>query len=356
MRSALTLCLWLFVAATADAGLELLVELPADTPPGNIAVGPDGRIFLSVHEFYGHATKIVELRPDGTTRPYPTSSWASSPKDSVEGLHGVLGLNVDRRGILWMLDGAGEKHTARLVAWDTRNERLHRIIYLGYPATNEQSFVNDLAIDNEHNAVYITDVATPETSALIVVDLNTGQIRRVLEGSQFTSPENVDINVAGTVVTLGGNPARIGANPITIDPTNTWVYFGAMNGTSLYRVKTTDLLNNALTREQLAERIERYGDKPVSDGITVDNSGNVYVTAINDNAIGVIGADGQYKILYQGEHISWPDGFAVGPDNQIYVTINELHLSPVLNSGTNGSTGKFAVYRFNSTAPALPGR
>ena len=129
-----------------------------------------------------------------------------------------------------------------------------------------------------------------------------------------------------------------------------------MNGTAVYRAKTTDLLNNSLTREQLAERVERYGDKPVSDGITVDNGGNVYVTAINANAIGVIGTDGRYNLLYQGEHISWPDGFAVGPDNQIYVTINELHLSPALNSGTNGSTGKSAVYQFSSTAPALPGR
>ena len=347
---------WLLFAPFAKAQLTKVVSLPDSVPPGNIAISQDGRVFYSVHEFYGKPLKVVELKKDGTQVPYPNIAWASAPEDGPEGLNGVLGLNVSRRGILWLLDGTTPTRNARLIGWDINQESLHRIIYLGFPVTHKQSFVNDLAIDDTHNAIYITDVATPQTSALIVVDLNTGQARRVLEGSQYTRPENIDMVIEDRIVTLGGQPARIGANPITISPDNQWLYFGAMNGLSIYRVKTEDLLNAKLAGEQLTQRVQRYGDKPISDGITIDNNGHVYVTSITDNSVGVTKPDGSYQTLYQSDTLSWADGFAVGPDNQIYVTVNELHHSPVLNNGKNTTTGKFAIYRFNALAQATTGR
>ena len=170
-------------------------------------------------------------------------------------MNGVLGLNVSRDGILWLLDGATTESNARLIGWNINTESLHRVIYLGFPVTNKTSFVNDLAIDDTNKAIYITDVGTPDTSALIVVDLKTGLAKRVLSGSQYTRPEDIDMVIENRVVTLGGQPARIGANPITISPDNQWLYFGAMNGLSLYRVSTKDLLNNNLSDKQLAQRV-----------------------------------------------------------------------------------------------------
>lgn len=348
--------LTLIFSSVVAAELKKVGDLPESTPPGNIAVGPDGRIFFSVHGFFGQPLKVVELMPDGTTVPYPNLAWASAPNAKGEGLNDVLGLNVDRRGILWLLDGATPEHNARLVAWNTKTNTLHRIIYLGFPATNNTSFVNDLAIDYSNNAIYITDVGSPQTSALIVVDLNTGQARRVLEGSQFTRPEDVDMVIDDRLITLGGQPARIGANPITISPDNKWLYFGAMNGLSLYRIETKSLLNSDLSNAELEKRIERYGDKPISDGITIDDAGNVYITSITDNSIGVIKSDGLYHVMYQSDELSWPDGFATGPDNQIYLTVNELHRSPVLNNGVKASQGVFAIYRFKALSSATVGR
>lgn len=350
------LALPLLFSSNAFAELTKVVSLPSSTPPGNIAVGPKGRIFMSVHEFYGPKQKVVEVLKNGKTKPYPDASWSVSEKLGKHGLNGVLGLNVDKNGILWLLDGATPTSNARLVAWDTQKEALHRVIYLGFPITHAKSFVNDLAIDTTHNAIYITDVATPDTSALIVVDLNTGQARRVLSGSQYTAPENIDMVIDGKTVTLGANPARIGVNPITIDNQHQWVYFAPMTGTSLYRIKTQDLRNPELSDDELAKKVQRYGDKPISDGITIDSKGNVYITAITQNSIGVTRPNGQYETLYQNDKISWPDGFAVGPNNSVYFTVNELHLSPVLNNGKNDSTGQFAIYRFKAEAPAQVGR
>lgn len=342
--------------ASAQINIETVHQFEADMPPGNIAISPDGRLFMSVHEFYGHPLKVVEVNKDGSTTPYPTEAWAYAPEGDGAGLNGVLGLRADRQGILWMLDAKTKTHDGRLVAWDTNTESLHRIVYLSEPVARAESFLNDLAVDRTNEAVYITDTSSPTTSALIVVNLETGQARRVLDGSKFTVPEDIDMVIDGKTVTLGGGAARIGANPITLDPTDTWVYFAPMTGTSMYRVKTADLLNFDLSQDELANRVERYGDKPISDGSTVDSGGNVYVTSITDNSIGIVQPDGSYKTLVKRDDISWPDGFAYGPDNKVYVTVNELHRSPVLNGGVDATKGVFSIMRFDALDDGTSGR
>ncbi|MEM8793723.1 MAG: L-dopachrome tautomerase-related protein [Pseudomonadota bacterium] len=348
----------LLVAAALPAGAaeyETVATFGPETPPGNIAVSPEGRIFMSLHGFYGPEIRIVEVKPDGTTTPYPSEDWARAPDGDGPGLAGVLGLRVDRRGVLWMLDGQGEGQAGRLVGWDTRAERLHRIIYLAPPLTAPDSFLNDLAVDRTHGKIYVADTGGPETAALIVVDLETGRARRLLAGSEFTRAEDLDMVIDGAVVQLGGTPARIGVNPITIDPTDTWLYFGPMSGTSLYRVRTRNLNDESLSEADLASRIERYGDKRISDGSTIDGGGNVYITSITEDAIGVTRPDGSYENLIQDDSLSWPDGFAYGPDDQIYVTVNELHRSPVL-AGEDRSRGEFKIIRFPALVPGVSGR
>lgn len=338
--------------------LEIIVEFSPENPPGNIAVTPDGRLVMSQHQFFGADDRVVEILTDGTTRPFPNSSWSQAPDTNGVGLNNVLGISADRRGVVWMLDrspGAGE--AGRLIGWDTQTEQLHRIIYLAPPLIPENAFLNDLAIDDYHNAIYIADTAAGYNSALIVVDLNTGYVRRVLEGDISTRPENIQMVIDDRVITLGPEEARVGVNPITIDPNNEWVYYGPMSGRSLYRIRTRDLLDLSLSPLELATRVERYGDRPISDGITVDGAGNVYITDITHNAIGVVEPSGQYRLLYQNDmFLSWPDGFSVGPDNFIYVTANQLHRSAPLNKGENESVPPFYLMRFPALEATVVGR
>ncbi len=345
-------------AVTAGAQtLETYAEFSKDTPPGNIAISPDGRMFMSVHGFYGPELRVVEVQADGTTAAYPTQAWARAPKGDGDGLNGVLGLRADRDGILWMLDGQREGQAGRVVGWNTRTETLHAIHYIAAPVARPYSFLNDLAVDRENEAFYISDTANHVNSAIIVIDLETGRARRVLEGSAFTRAEDTPMVIDGRDILLGGEPARIGINPITVDPTNSWVYFAPMTGSALYRVRTTDLLDESLDDSALEARVERYGDKPISDGSTVDAAGNVYITAMTDNAIGVTRPDGTYEVLFQPDDtLPWPDGFAIGPDGFVYATVNELHRSPVLNGGVDAAQGNFRIVRFPALGPAVSGR
>ena len=342
----------------AEGQLEIVAEFPAEHPPGNIAVTPEGRLIMSQHQFYGAPLRVVEVLDDGSVSPFPNQAWSSEPNQNGVGLNTVLGLRSDSDGIVWMLDrSAGEGKPGKIVGWDTLNDELYQVIYLPQPIISESSFLNDLAVDLDHNAIYITDTASGEDSALIVVDLNTGFSRRVLEGDISTRPEDIPTIIDERVINLEGKPAKIGVNPITVDPANEWVYYAPMSGTSLYRIATEDLLDSSLSPAELSSRVERYGDKPVCDGITVDSAGNVYITSITDNAIGVVGETGEYQTLYQDDKLlSWTDGMSFGSDDYVYVTVSQLQNSPPLNNGKNDFEPPFYLVRFPALASGEVGR
>jgi sugar lactone lactonase YvrE len=338
--------------------LEVVAEFPAAHPPGNIAITPEGRIMMSQHQFYGAPLRVVELLADNSLVPFPNQAWSSKPEQKGIGLNTVLGLRADANGIVWMLDNSeGAGQPGKIVGWDTENDELYQVIYLPQPIIAEDSFLNDLAVDLDNNAIYLTDTASGDNSALIVVDLNTGFSRRVLEGDVSTRPEDIPLIVDERVINMAGKPAKVGANPITVDPNNEWVYYAPMSGTSLYRIATIDLLDPALSPEDLSSRVERYGDKPICEGITVDGAGNVYITSITDHAIGVVDATGAYQILYQDKKLlSWTNGMAFSPDDYIYVTVSQLQNSPPLNNGENEFKAPFYLVRFPSLSSGEVGR
>ncbi len=353
-------CSWktLSPAVAQVRDLEVVAEFSLDHPPGNIAVTPENRLIMSQHQFYGAPLRVVEVIENGSVLPFPNEAWSSELDDRGIGLNTVLGLRSDKNGTIWMLDRSpGEGQPGKLLAWDSVNNQLAKIIYLPQPIIRDNPFLNDLAVDLEHNAVYISDTAGGADSALIVVDLETGLARRVLEGDRSTRPENVEIVIDDRTINLGDEPAKIGVNPITIDPDNNWVYYAPMSGESLYRVATQDLLNQSLSDQELSNRVQRYGDKPICDGITTDGSGNVYITSITEHAIGVVNKSGKYRTLYQDDTLlSWPDGMAFSPDNYIYVTVNQLHKSPPLNGGENTANLPFRVMKFPALASGKVGR
>ncbi|MEM7711594.1 MAG: hypothetical protein AAF264_12770, partial [Pseudomonadota bacterium] len=147
-----------------------------------------------------------------------------------------------------------------------------------------------------------------------------------------------------------------GLNPITLDPNGAWVYFGAMHGTSVHRVRSAALRDFDLSEDELLARVERYGDKPVSDGITIDAAGNVYVTDLNGKAVGITRPDGSYEALVTDAMMTWPDSVAAGPDGHVWVVINQLNLSVPLSAGTDESVPPYHVGRIDAVAPLVVGR
>ena len=96
--------------ATTGGAPELEVAVRLDDRPGNPALTPDGRLIVSLHPFpFGEPSpyRVVEVMEDGGTRPFPNEAWSTAPDEAGVGLSAVIGVQSDRRGVVWILDMGG---------------------------------------------------------------------------------------------------------------------------------------------------------------------------------------------------------------------------------------------------------
>lgn len=354
---------------TAPVAVEVVARVP--TMPGNIAVSRNNRIFLSQHPFGNPTFRVVELNRDGTQTPFPTPQWSSAPEPGSDvGISGIIGIEVDQRDRLWMLDIGSATSPPKLVAWDLNRNTLAQRVDLA-SVWNVQSFMQDLAIDLTRNHAYIADIGgidpnAAQTPAIVVVNLATGATRRVLESHPALKAEDLDMLIEGKPVQIKRDDGsifrpRVGINPITIDAKDQYVYFGSMTGTAIYRVRAELLADAAQSPDALGSSVELWGTKGISDGFNIDQAGNVYVTDLTTNSIRVALAGepksgGYVPLTESSPSLSWADGVSFGGDGMLYATVNQLHRSAALNAGTDETKPPFTIVRLRPNGTALLGR
>ena len=333
----------------AAATLSIVAEVTQG--PGNITVTPAGQIIISLHQFYNHDLRVAVV--DSRDRLVPFAMGAK--------VNSVLGLQADADGIVWLLDNAMRGGTTRrLVGWNAAEDRPAADIDLT-GVTTEGSFLNDLAVDPARHTAYIADPAGGADAAIIVVDLVRGEARRVLQGHPSVTPEDIDLVIDGAPVRIRAEDGteirpRVGINPIAIDKDGQWLYYGPMHGYSMYRIRTADLRNAGLSPQELAAKVERWADKPICDGISIDQAGNLYLGDLAHNAIGVIGPDRRYRVLIADPRLSWVDAFSFGSDGHLYTVANQLHRSAVLNGGQSATRPPYLILKFRPLADGTVGR
>jgi sugar lactone lactonase YvrE len=273
----------------------------------------------------------------------------------------VLGIQIDSEGRVWMLDNGNQNQTLpKLVAWDINKDQLARVIYLPPPISTPESFINDLAIDLTRNVIYISD-PIQETSAIIRVNLETGLATRILQGHRSVVPEDLDLLIDGVPVQIkqdDGSLVRphLGVNGIVLDAQDERLYFCPMHSTSMYRARSADLCNVDLSDAELGELVERYSDKPICDGISIDQENNIYVGDLAGGGVGVIKSDRQYELLYADVKLEWTDSFSFGPDGYLYCDCNKLNRSAILNAGVEASETPYYILRLQALSPGVIGR
>lgn len=357
----------------ADSTGERLVEIHARLPGavGGITTLPSGQLVINYHPFYAPAEKIGLLNAtrDGTT-PYPNADWQTctsadgTQKNPNTCLNWVLSAHTDANGILWILDSgqAEPRITPKLVGWNTARNVLHRIITIPAPASLPESQHNDFVVDLRREVIVIADegiATTPrgDKAALVVVDLKTGESRRVLQGHpsvlpDFTRPITVDQGLP----TAKEIPLYVGADGITLDAEGEWLYFAPLNAAHVYRVRMNDLVDRSLAPTALGERVQTYAGKPNTGGLTIDKAGNLYLTEVGERAIGVIpAASRSYRRLASAPGMVWPDGVVYAQDGYMYTGAAQLPLAAALNNGKAENAAPYLVYRFRPLAPGIPG-
>jgi hypothetical protein len=348
----------LLTASPAGEDLEAVAELP-DRPGAIAVVGT--RVFVAFHPLARAEAKLLELLPGGRRPPYPSGVMSRE-------LTAVSALASDGAGGLWILDAGGDGRPPRLIGWNTVDERRIRALRIPAAALGSNSWLCGLAVDRARQVAYVADRSRADWTgdshpALLVISLESGETRRLLEDHPALEPDAIAVTVDrrpvahreldGTVERL-----RLGVGQLSLDPSGRWLYLAALNGGSVWRVRTADLLDTALAPAELATRLESHASRPPGNGLIAGDDGRVIVTDVEGHALRISAPSGE-TLLVQDPRLQWPDGLARGSEDWVYVTANQLDLHPALNRGEEQSRPPYLVLRMKvvrSPAPPRPVR
>ena len=171
-----------------------------------------------------------------------------------------------------------------------------------------------------------------------------------------TAPPDQMVTPERAIKILGLIPIRIGVDSITLDTRGEWLYYGAVTGDRLYRVRTRDLNDETLSSDALAARVEDFAAKTLSDGLTMDVQDNIYLSDMEHSAIVRLGQDRRLTTLVKDPRLRWPDGFSFGPGAWLYVTCSSLQNVLFVGSGEVRAHAPYQIFRFQPGVPGVPGR
>ncbi len=332
------------------AALEEVLAYPE--PIGNVAVSRSGRVFFTVHpEARPAGNRLLEY-VDGAAVPFPDGRSQQTLFDKV------LGIVIDRQDRLWTIDhgnhGLGK---ARLLGFDLTTGELVHDKRFDSSIAPAGSFLQDLQVTADGNTIVIADASFwRKTPALIIYDLSTASARRVLESDPSVSGADYLIRAEGRDMTFMGGVLTLRGGVDGIALGDDWLYFGALSGDALYRIAIDDLLDPALPDAQLSARVERYAAKPLSDGMSIDVDGNVYLTAVEHNAVFVVGEDQEPVTLIQSKAIRWPDALSFGPDGWLYVADSALSEVVFRPKSHIEAQEPYRVFRFRPGVDGVAGQ
>lgn len=297
-----------------------------------VAVSHEDRIFANTPRWRPDIPRsVVEILPDGKYKPFPNSEWNvyNDSIDVADHFVCVQSVYVDDENFLWVLDPANSMFRgaviggAKLVKFDlTTNQPVQTIIF-DENIVKPASYLNDVRVDTKKKIAYITDSGI---GGLVIVDLKTQTARRLLDNHYSTMSEDVVLTIEGEEWLFpGGVKPQIHADGIALDNDGEYLYYHVLTGRHLYRIKTEYLLDSSLSPDELGLKVEDMGITGASDGLWYTSDGNVLISAIEENAVKVINANGKSDILIQSDKLVWPDSFAEGSDGSIYVTTTQLN-------------------------------
>jgi len=335
-------------AAWPESALEVALSFPE--PLGNVTASADGRIFFTVHPESGTpGPKLYEL-VNGEAVPWPNKGV------SQNSFSNLLGLAIDRQNRLWLLEHGFHGLTdVRLTSYDlTTGVILNRHIF-GQVA-QWGSFFNDLAISADGKFVYIADASIfRKNPAIIVYDIENNREWRALQGDPSVQAQDLiirnpkrDMTYFFDMMTL-----KVGVDGLVLDEAGEYLYYGAVSHDGLFRVPVAALNN---PREKAGGAVERIGTKPLSDGLSIDVQGNIYITDVEHGGIARMAPDGTLETLIKSSQVRWADGITFAGDGYYYFTDSAMPDMLLKSRSSIVAAGPYYLYRFKADIPGIPGR
>ncbi|MEM8737395.1 MAG: L-dopachrome tautomerase-related protein [Planctomycetota bacterium] len=322
---------------------DLVVEVAQfdlDSPAG-LAVSSTGRVFVTFPWLEGQPSVAVgELSPEGEAVPFPNGSWnrwdgrpGPSALRAIVSAQALTITDSDQGEFLWVLDSGNPYEGGVVLAGpklfkiDLSDDSIAQIFYFDHKRDfAADSLLSDLRIDPATDTAYVSDA---RRGGLYVIDLKQRHTRAVLFGHASTTPaENVRLSGALATDKASSYRARLGVAGIELSADRQHLYYHALEGRTLYRIETATLRDKTVGASDLAAAVETLGSTgSAMDGLSLNrDTGELYMAALEHQAVFVRRADGQIGTLVADERLRWPDSLALAGDGYLYFTASARHL------------------------------
>lgn len=345
------LLILLFTACSREKPQLMKLAVSEGVQLTGVTVCKTGRIFVNFPRWRRIPYSVAEIMPDGSFVPYPNEVWNSWKTGEPAGKKFVCiqSVVIDDDNYLWVLDPASPgfkgviAEGAKLVKFDFKTNEAVRIINFDQSIAPEKSYLNDLRIDTDRKKIYITDSGL---GALVIVDLETGKSRRVLDDHPSTAAEDVILSINGQdLIHTDGRKPQIHSDGIALDTDNGYLYYHALTGYHLYRIKTEYLNDFDLPENELATHVEDLGKTPAPDGMLLDYRDNLFMADLENNAIVYRKPTGEMVTFLEDDRLQWVDTFSMDRFGYIYFTCSHIHQTGWFKKGAEVKDMSFEVYK-----------
>jgi len=342
---------FIHVTMTSAADLQEVANFPAKQLTGVAVSQKSGRVFVNFPNWSDdHSMSVAEI-VNGQGKPYPDDEW-NKPGPAGSHFICVQSVVIDDQDNLWVLDPAAPKMQEivqggpKLVKIALTTNQVVQTITFGEDVAPTKSYLNDIRIDTRTNTAFITDSGK---GAIIVVELKSGKARRRLDGHASTQPEKaVKLIVDGKrlVDQQKKMPPQIASDGIALDVKNDYLYYHALTGHTLYRIKTNFLRDESLGEEELESKVENVGQTPAPDGMLEGADGSVYLTDLENNAVARWDPTSKrVERIIEDRRLLWPDTLSWGPKGELYVTASQIENMPRFNNGKSTRTEPYKLWK-----------
>ena len=320
--------------------LELVYEFYGAMPTG-VTVSETGRIFVCFPKWGDDVPYTVAELVGDRLQPYPNIvANLDGQGNMAASFISVQSVVADGIGALWVLDTASPNFSppkiggAKLVAVDLETNTIRKVYTFTEDVVLPTTYLNDVRFDfrvGKAGFAYITDSASEGPGAIIVVDLDSGAAFRRLNGAPSTTPDPYFLpKVEGKVLMNrredgSTSPLSMSADGIAISPDGKKLFYCPLTSRHLYSISTKALRDRTIPDEELSYHVEYWGEKGASDGMITDAKGAIYAGDYENNSIRKIGPDGWMETIAHDPRILWADTLSIGPDQYLYVIVNQLH-------------------------------
>ena len=333
-------------ATAANAGPSLEPVFSSDLVINGATTSDAGRLFLPVQPRRpGAGPEVIEVK-DGKPVPFPDPRWNGwqPGMDGADRFVGVNAIRVGPDGALWVVDRGGPgigaplaPHGVKLVRIDLATDTVARVYDLG-AVTRPWSFVDDVRFNGPH--AYLTDAGDP---GLIVLDLASGQGRRVLDGHPSTIAQTPLRAEGRDVRNAKGDPVNIHADQLEVSPDGKWFYYQPSNG-RLARIATRWLDDASATDAQVAGHVERFADTPSTGGTAIDAAGTIYLSDTDQSRILTISPEGVIATIVADPRLAWVDAMWIDDRGNLLMPASQLDRTAGFNAGTDAVKPPITLY------------